>query len=159
MSLIYTPKHFSPQELIAPRIYAVCGADALYMYDPKILKAADEFRKIFGPMIANTYHSPKMIKKYGRHRFRGLRPLDCKIGASKSAHKVGIKKLSLYSAIDLIPLNISAQEIRESVKKDQKYWNKYFSRMEELKKGKPISWLHFDSKPVKGHIGIKFFNV
>lgn len=158
MSLIYRPQYFEPRELIAPRIYAVCGADALYMYDPLILEGADQLRKHFGPMICNTYHSKRLIAKHGRHRFRGLRPVDCKIGASKSAHKVGIYKPKRYSAIDLIPQNISVKEMHKHMRKDQKYWSYYFKRVETHKpNGQYITWFHGDSKPHHQQSPMKFF--
>jgi len=157
MSLIYTPQYFDPEELISPEIFAICGADALYMYDPLILEGADQLRDIFGPMICNTWHSPWLIKRYGKHRFRGLRATKQRIGARKSAHKLGINKKTLYSAIDLAPVNVSPQEMHEAIKSDIKFWSQYFKRIETHKpNGQPITWFHGDSKPHK-YNGIRFF--
>lgn len=165
MALVYEPKHFAPWELIAPRIYEVCGADALYMYDPDILMFADAMRDIYGPMVCNTYGSKRMIRKYGLHRFRGLRPVDCKIGAKKSAHKVGIFKFGaspkgrpVYSGIDLWPVKANVQEIHADIKKNQIHWGQWISRIETHKpNGKPITWLHADSKPHNKPSPIHFF--
>lgn len=165
MSLIYTPKRYDPRELISPAIYELCGADALYMYDPAILRGLDKLSEDFGPMIGNTWWSPRLIEKYGFHRFRGLRAKTQKIGASKSSHKIGIKKFDKYlmdgyvpySGADVWPVNISAVEVREHIRKVQGYWIQYFTRMETHKRnGQPINWIHVDSKPHK-YGGIRFF--
>ena len=121
------------------------------MFDPRVLEAADLLRDVFGPMICNTWFSPRLIAKYGRHRFRGLRATNQKIGASRSAHKLGINKASLYSAIDLVPVKLSAVAVRNMIKTDIPFWKQYISRMEVN-----ISWLHFDSRPHK-YGGIRFF--
>ena len=92
MSLIYTPKKFDPRELISPKIYELCGDDALYMYHPLVLEGADQISIEFGGFICNTWWSPRLMAKYGRHRFRGLRAKNQVIGARLSAHKIGIKK-------------------------------------------------------------------
>jgi hypothetical protein len=155
MALIYSPKHFAPEELISPGIFALCGADALYMYDPNILRGADALRETFGPMIANTWHNKKLAAKYGYHRFRGLRARNQKIGAPKSAHKIGIKKTFYvetpgavpYSAIDLWPTNISVKDLHDAIKTDISFWAGYFRRIETHKpNGQYITWFHGDSK-------------
>ncbi len=140
-SLNYKPYYFDPREFISPAIYAVCGDDALNMIDPDVLAGADELRNQFGPMVGNTWWNKKLIKKYGLHRFRGLRPPKCKIGAKKSAHKIGIKKPFIYSALDLWPLKMSATKIRKEILNNTPFWITYFNRMEVN-----IPWLHIDSK-------------
>lgn len=173
MSLIYTPKYFDPRELISPAIHALIGDDGLYLFHPKVLEGADMTRKHFGPMIGNTWFSQKLIAKYGKHSFRGLRSISQGIGAPRSAHKLGYKKtvpnpipgVVGYSAVDLVPLKTTAPEVREAMAKDQKFWSQYFTRMEthvrRKIKGKlvwvPISWIHGDNKPTGLVDQIKFF--
>lgn len=153
MDLGYYPTYFKPQELIAPSIYEICGAEALYMYNPEVLEGADELRKEFGPMVCNTWHSEHLIKKYGLHRFRGLRPTNCKIGAKFSAHKLGIKKDGWVSAIDLWPVKVTADEMRKEIRKDVVHWSQYFTRVENN-----VKWFHGDNKPTKNNHVIHFFN-
>lgn len=148
MTLIYKPRHFAPQELIEPKIYALCGADALKMYDPKVLEFADFLVDAFGSMICNTWHSEKMVAKYGHFSERGLRPFNTTTGAISSCHKLGILKLTDYSGIDLWPTKISVAEIHTYLEINQKHWSKYIQRIEKCKPdGSPITWIHGDSRP------------
>jgi len=160
MSLIYKPKRFDPRELISPGIYAICGADALYMYDPLVLEGADQLSIHYGGFIANTWWSKKLTRLYGYHRFRGLRAIMQKIGARLSAHKIGIKKYEKikrpgkvpYSGLDGICPNMSVLQLHHALMSDQKYWSKFFKRIESHKKNRagiyvPITWFHGDSKP------------
>lgn len=140
--LVYEPIFFDPRELIPPSIWDLCGIDALNMFDPKILQAADILRDKFGPMICNTWFSPKLIKKYGHFSYRGLRPINSDIGAKKSAHKLGIKKAERYSALDLVPLKVTVSTIRVDFAINAVMWRKFISRFE-----KRVSWLHIDNKP------------
>jgi len=167
MSLGYKPTYFRPEEIISPAIFEICGPDALYMYDPQILRGMDAIRQVFGPMIANTWHSEKLIAKYGLHRFRGLRAKNQKIGARLSAHKIGIKKYEKfpvlgkvpYSAIDLDPVKVTPQHIHAVIKESPIFWSTFFTRIETHKpNGDPITWFHGDNKPHDGKTGlIKFF--
>lgn len=163
--LQYTPRHFAPQELISPSIYGLCGDDALYMFHPLILEGADVLRDVFGPMIANTWHSKKLSKIYGYHRFRGLRAKDQKLGAKLSPHKIGIKKIILgdtgvvpYSGIDLWPVKISVLEMHTEMKKNEKFWVNYFTRIETHKpNGDYITWFHGDNRPDSRGNPIRWF--
>ena len=174
MSLFYKPKFFVPQELISPAIYELCGDDAMYLIHPDMLKVADELRKAFGPMIANTYWNKKLAAKWGYHRFRGLRAKNQKLGAKRSPHKLGINKKDLnpelgvvpYSGIDLWPTLFTAKEIRTVISQEQLKWAGLgITRMETQtlktvngkKKWVDIGWLHFDNVPHNKPEPIKFF--
>ena len=162
--LIYEPKYFKPQELISPNLWDLVSTDGLYLYHPNILRGADKLREAYGPMIANTWHSPTLMEKFGCHRFRGLREKNCEVGAKYSAHKVGIGKRDTghkgiipYSAIDLWPVDTPVNIILKEIGDNQLIWKKYFTRIEKTTpEGRPITWFHGDNKPTNKQ-GIHFF--
>ena len=151
MSLIYTPKYFAAWELLHPEIYKLVGDKGLLMFDPLIIEGIDAIRYDIGPCVVNTYGSKSMIKKYGLHRYRGLRPLNSKIGAKYSMHKTG-------GSCDVVPLEISISALHYEIRDNQIFWGKFFTRVEKCKpNGKPITWLHFDNKPHNKPSPIHFF--
>jgi hypothetical protein len=118
------------------------------MYDPYVLEFADVLVDTFGPMICNTWHSEKMVAKYGYWSERGMRPFNTTTGAIASCHKLGIVKMTDYSGIDLVPTKISVAEIHKNIEKNQYLWSKRIQRIEKCKPdGSPITWIHGDSKP------------
>jgi hypothetical protein len=165
--LIYEPKYFSVQELVSPAIYEVCGEDSLYLYHPNILEGADKLREFFGPMVCNTWHDQKMIKKHGLWRDRGLRSLNAKTGAKLSCHRVGVDRVPIsnaeigvvpYSAIDLVPINCKVSDMHLEIRTKQSYWCEFFTRVEACKPdGEPITWFHGDNKPTEAIGKVVFF--
>ena len=64
----------------------------------------------------------------------------------------------LGCAFDLIAKGMTAEKVREWII-DNKHLFPCKIRLEHLKKGKPISWTHFDTKYFEGNEKIYLFNV
>lgn len=137
----YNPKYFKVEELVDPQIFWLCGNKALAMLNPDLLRAADKIREIFGPVIVNNWHVG------GSYMESGLRRLDTKTGAAKSAHKSGM-------ALDIKLRKATLQEVfkylianREEFPGITRIENPVFTK----------TWLHIDCVPHAGS-GIKVFN-
>jgi hypothetical protein len=100
----YIPTHFKLHELLPKSIHqARRGSPALWwVFDPRILKAADVLRERYGAMVCNTWRAG------GDFELRGFRPPDCTTGAALSQHRFG-------RALDLIPQKCTAEEIRRDL--------------------------------------------
>jgi len=130
--MIYIPQYFKLWELIPKEFYEKhkrLGVRLWLMFDPKVLWTADQIRKRYGTMQANTW------KRGGVHQFRGWRPMDCKWGSAISQHKFG-------RGIDLKPVKVTAQEIRNDIKADP--LNEIFQYITCIES--KISWFHFDTR-------------
>jgi len=131
----YIPKHFQPYELV-PKATFKRFENSLYriwwLFDSRMLFTADAIRERYGKMIANDWFWG------GSNQYRGWRPWDCEVGAELSQHKFG-------SALDLIPVETTAEEIREDIKKGNGLLFKYITCIEEN-----VSWLHFDCRNYGG---------
>jgi hypothetical protein len=136
--MIYKPKHFQIYELL-PKAFLEANAgqgDLLWlMFDRRVLWTADRLRERYGPMIANTWYWPDKWDLWGRHEFRGWRPMDCRVGALLSQHKFG-------RALDLVPLETDAYRIREEIVTERD--NPVFQYVTCLEDN--IPWLHFDTR-------------
>ena len=129
---IYKPTHFTIYELVPESLFKLNYPDEMFftLFDNRILWTADGLRRRYGKMIVNTYNWG------GKSHYRGWRPFDCEVGAKLSQHKFG-------RALDLIPTEITAEEIREDILKKQKGLElfKYITCIETN-----VSWLHFDCR-------------
>lgn len=126
---MYTPKHFSLFEIVPEDIYRdYHGSEILWwLFDDRILMAADLIRDRFGPMTINDWYYG------GSNHFRGFRPADCGVGATLSQHKFG-------RALDLIPSDVSAHQIRAAIIEKDVAAN-LITCVEEN-----IPWLHIDCR-------------
>jgi len=131
----YVPKHFQPYELV-PKAVFERFENSLYriwwLFDSRMLFTADAIRERYGKMIANDWFWG------GSNQYRGWRPWDCGIGAELSQHKFGC-------ALDLIPVETTAEEIRKDIRKGDDLLFKYITCIEEN-----VSWLHFDCRNYDG---------
>lgn len=84
MTMIFKPKNFVIQELVAPELHAARGERCWEMLDPGAVRALQVLRDNFGPCTVNNWHRPG-----GTFRLSGLRPFDSNIGAKYSQHKLG----------------------------------------------------------------------
>jgi hypothetical protein len=128
---MYTPKHFVIQEFIPPDVYEKWGAKSIMFVDERVLITADALREALGPMIVNTWHSPKLIKAYGMRTESGLRSMETKTGAQWSQHKFG-------RAADALFARHSAAAVRKFVITNIKD----FPHIGCIEDG--VSWFHFD---------------
>ena len=121
---------FKIYELVPRDTYALYPEYRLWwLFDRNIIITANRIRERYGKMLANTWWWN------GKHQYRGWRPWDCPVGAELSQHKFG-------RALDLEPVEVTAEEIREDILKDP--WDDDFKLITciELK----VSWLHYDTR-------------
>jgi len=127
---LYVPKYYKLYELLPKKFYEENrdkGDTLWFMFDNRLLWTADQLRIRYGKMSVNTWFWE------GNSQYRGWRPWDCGIGAELSQHKFG-------KALDLIPHEITSEEIRQDIKKDQNQNEfKYITCIEDN-----ISWTHLD---------------
>jgi hypothetical protein len=145
---IYIPQHFRPEELVPPDLFKVEGADSVRRFDPKILQAADLLREKYGPCIINNWNDGGDLEQ------RGFRT-DPKVGAPKSAHRVGM-------ALDLTFFHVAAAKIRGDIRDG--LVPEIRGLVTRIENG--TSWLHIDCKACEPEAltefnksGIHFFEV
>jgi len=129
----YTTKFFKLYELVPKATYELLKNRPWViwqLFDERILYSADRIRKRYGKMLANTWYWG------GGHQYRGWRPPDCGVGAVYSQHRFG-------RAIDLEPIEVTAEEIRQDIKKGENF--RYITCIEEN-----VPWLHIDVRNYKG---------
>ena len=131
---MYIPKHFSAAELVPEKLHAKYKSrgDAWLLrilFDERLLMTIDTIRENFGPMTINDWSWG------GANQYRGIRPPDCSIGAGLSQHRFG-------RAVDMIPKDIKAAEIRVDIIEDQ--MGQAYKHIGGLEMG--ISWLHIDTR-------------
>lgn len=122
---MYRPKYFSVNELFHPHL-ASGGDRMLELIPERILLNLDRLRSSWGSAI--------YINNKGR-KFAGVRPINSKIGAKKSRHKL------LYNgvqAFDLIPANGKVSELFYFLEKN--YLDYHVERLEALEATK--TWVH-----------------
>jgi hypothetical protein len=132
---MFKPRYFTLQELVHPKIYEARGERAWELLNPGMLKTLDQLREKFGPMVINTWHSPKLIAKFGLRDDSGLRTFDSSEGAPYSAHKFGL-------AADCIFMSCTAESVRRYVKAHPEE----FPFITAIENG--VSWFHFDCRNV-----------
>ena len=82
---MYNPVFFEAHELVDKSTYAAYGDMSIRLFDDRTLLLLDKFREVYSESININNH-----EWGGSFQYSGLRPLNCKIGASKSKHKEGI---------------------------------------------------------------------
>ena len=126
----YKPDYFTIEELVPESVSKSVKERYLWnIFDYRILVTADRLRKRYGKLLANTWPWG------GRHRYRGYRPQECKIGSKYSQHRYG-------RAIDLEPMIVTAEEIRQDILSGQN--EETFEYITAIELG--TSWLHIDCR-------------
>ena len=140
----YIPKYFQPYELVPEDVYIELEERPWIiwqLFDPRVLYTADKIRQYYGKMIANTWFWE------GEHQYRGWRPPKCEIGAVYSQHRFG-------RAIDLVPVEVTAEEIRQDIKAGKTGSDgSIFQYITCIEDG--VGWLHFDVRNYKGLLIVK----
>jgi len=133
--MYYKPDYFKLYELLPKDVYRKYVKKyytALWgLFDERILWTADQLRKTYGKMSANTWYWD------GYHQYRGYRPGDCKIGAFFSQHKYG-------RGIDLVSLECPVQDIRDDIKNNP--YKEEFKHITCIEDFGGMSWVHFDCR-------------
>ncbi len=122
--MIYTPKHFSAKELVDPHTYAKYGEAAFMFLRPELLIALDKLREFFGvPVYVNDWD------RDGQYHWSGLRTIECTIGATLSAHRLGAGSDLKIKGVDpavaqkeIIANQLKFPEIRR-MEKDTATWS------------------------------------
>lgn len=122
---MYSPKHFSIQELVPSDVYKARGESAITLIDERLLRSLDQLREAFGICIVNNWPWG------GPFEERGLRNPDCKTYRPWSQHTFG-------RAADCSFKTVDAQTVRDSVIKSKACFP-YISFIEDS-----VSWFHFD---------------
>lgn len=132
----YYPQYFEIYELIPREVFRLEDMrnkdkhmqPGWSYLDERLLITIDAIREIIGkPLICNTWFQD------GNRENCGYRTSGCTIGALKSQHKLG-------RAVDLICPYMSAEEMRQKIKKDEDKLP-FPIRIED-----GVSWLHVDVK-------------
>lgn len=128
----YIPKYFKIQELVPRALYEMYKGNPYLLwniFDHRILVSIDLIRVRYGKMIANTWYWK------GKHQYRGFRHIGCRVGSKLSQHRFG-------RAIDLVPVDVTASEIRSSILYGSDDPAFKFITAIELDTG----WLHIDCR-------------
>lgn len=104
---MYICRHFQVQELVSPNWHRAARdagkLDLLWLaLDARVLRAADQLRERFGPLIINNWSIG------GPRSQSGLRESDCAVGALLSPHKFG-------RALDFISQTVTPDEIYQDL--------------------------------------------
>lgn len=122
---MYKCKHFRIEELVPPSVFKEYGDRAWQFLDERALRTLDVLRDKFGKIIVNDWVFG------GKNKYRGLRPIFCKIGAPYSQHRFG-------RAFDCIFKEADIDEVRDYILENKKEF-RYINAIELQ-----VSWLHFD---------------
>jgi len=136
---MYIPKHFKPQEFVPPSVYNDRGDKSLQLIDDRILRIADYLRERYGSTTINNWCWG------GNRQWSGLRTPDSPYYSMYSQHTMG-------RAVDCIFKGISAEEVREDIKKSDILTDLTLNSV-TLEDG--VSWLHIDVRNNK--LGINSF--
>lgn len=130
--------HFKLYELLPPECYS--GEDKGWeLLDDDLIRVIDWTRELVGlPLTANTW------RQGGTFRYRGFRPRNCGVGASRSAHKDGM-------ACDLVCSGMSAARMRDLIAANM-------ARLPHpVRIERDVTWLHIDVKTAAGAKKITYF--
>lgn len=144
---MHIPNHFQLHELVPESVYKQRdGSPALWwVFDPRILRAADVLRERYGPMVCNTWRSGAQI------HFRGFRPPTTDVGAVLSQHRFG-------RALDLIPQKCTAEEIRQDIISNPDMVQDITGTWLITAMETGVDWLHIDCRNHDpGRAGFKLF--
>ena len=128
--MIYRPRYFGLEELVAPEIFKARGERAWELLDVYALVTLDQLRERFGKMTVNDWHWG------GKFKYSGMRPFVGGVGAEYSMHRFG-------RAFDIKPKETTPQEIHASILADQAAFPHL--RVLEAIKATP-TWIHFDTR-------------
>ena len=129
---MYRPKYYKISELVNPTLLKQIGEETAWkIFDDRILKAADEIRKKYGPCTVNGNGLTDC----------GLRDINSTTGAKYSAHKMG-------RALDIHIMDIEKKytDKAEKIKAYNKVREALMldSRFDKINFEHNISWLHID---------------
>jgi len=132
----YKPMFFAIQELCDPETYKTLGEAAWMLFDPLLLSTLDRIRNRYGkPIVINDWVSG------GKFKYRGFRPSNCTEGSPLSAHRRG-------QAIDFDVKGMTAEEVRQDIKKNQEHIDFMLINQVEL----AVNWVHISTANIRNRI-------
>lgn len=136
--------NFYLQEFVTPYLYKKWKDKSVIFVDERIIYLAQWIRDRFGkPMTINNWHSG------GKFQYRGVRPANCSVGASKSQHKFG-------RAIDFTIVGFCGKEIQRDIRNNQReYYNYGLRAVESIEKAP--TWMHLDCRTTFTDFQISWF--
>jgi len=140
----YKSKYFKIEELVPKELYDKYSEGELWsMLDSSLLKDLDKLKEVFnkGTMTINNW------KWGGKRNWSGIRTEGSPYYSAGSMHSFG-------KAFDIIFSDYEAERVRGYIKEHRDMF-KAIKGLERNKNGKPISWVHIDTKD-RGHL---YFNV
>jgi len=138
---MYKPEYFKAHEVIPPKSYAKYGESGFFLMDDRILKLCDALRDEFGSATINNY------RYKGDRCWSGLRTSDSPYYSTHSQHTFG-------RAVDIIFSQVSAEEVRQQIKKYPGQWMKA-AGVNSITLEDGVSWLHIDIR--NGPLGVNSF--
>ena len=135
-SRFYTCTKFELYELVDKDTLLELGERAWMLFDPLLLSTMDRIRIRYDkPITVNNWHS------MGPFNYRGFRPANCLEGAKLSAHRRG-------QAVDFDVQGMTAEEVRQDIKKNQEHMDFMFINQVEL----GTNWVHISTANVPNRI-------
>lgn len=126
------PIGFSVEELVPPEVYDLVGDIAVRMFNPAALLVLQQLRKDYGVTYVNSWDSG------GPHKYRGLRPINCTVGAAKSRHKAG-------DGFDCTFRDHDTEKVRLEIIAKAKSDHPVYGLIGAIELG--VAWFHFDCRP------------
>ena len=131
---MYRPKYYTITELVNPSLLKEIGEETAWkLFDPKLLKLADEIRRKYGPCTINGNGLTDC----------GLRAINSATGAKYSAHKLGraldihITSIEKKWGTNKTGKTADYNRVREQLMLDHTF--------DALNFEHGISWLHIDT--------------
>lgn len=142
---MYKPRHFVLQEWLPENYYEhqypIYGARLWQVFDYRILITMDRLRDRYGvPFVMNTWFSDKMIRKYGRHEWRGFRDYTSPYVQKKESIFGNVSQHRFGRAADSVPLGVPVEAIRNDIRTQRNL--PAFVYITCIEEG--VSWLHVD---------------
>ena len=128
--MIYRPRYFGLEELVAPEIFKARGERAWVLLDVYALVTLDQLRERFGKMTVNDWHWG------GKFKDSGLRHESSTTGKWWSQHRFG-------RAFDIKPKDTTPQEIHVAILSDPDKFPHL--RVLEAIAATP-TWVHWDTR-------------
>lgn len=139
-------EHFRLEELVDPQLHKALGERCWELLDLDAVKALDQLRDRFGPIVVNNWHSRGSTFLTTIYRESGLRRADSGTGSPRSQHKAG-------TAFDCKFRDYEPDEVFNYILGNQHLFP-LIRRLEHV--DHTPTWLHFDRKP-HNHDGIYVF--
>lgn len=127
----YVPRYFKAHEIVPKSVHDRFGDASVQFFDPRILRAADMLRDLFGPITINNWRDGGTFDERGLRVYGG----DQFAQRPTSMHCFG-------KALDLVFKNVTPGEVRTWMKTNKTHVSAILevARVEE----ETPTWVHID---------------